>query len=382
MGKIGICACYNSFNYGSMLQAFATQIAIEKLGYESEYIVYYKKKGITSKIKQIPRIFNMNLVNDKMLVIKKKINLYTHPEIKERDNIRKKAFEKFKDNYYYQFSTPYYGFGQLCEGAKKYSTVLVGSDQLWTPGGLATNFYNLMFVPENINKVSYATSFGVNHIPWYQIKRTRRYLSRINHLSVREIRGVEIVKDICGKNAKIVVDPTLLLTSDEWIKYIPEKKLINESYIFCYFLGTNTEHRKLAQELKRRTGLKIVVIPFLDSFIKSDLKFGDLQLYDIGPDDFVNLIRNAEYIITDSFHGSIFSIIYHKKFAVVNRYSNSTQSRNSRISSLIKLTGLESCYLYDNTLGGIKEEINYDMVDKKIRKLREESILFLENSLQ
>lgn len=380
--KIGICACYATLNYGSMLQAYATQITINNLGYDSEFIVYRKSSSISYKIKQLPRLFNKNLLFDKSIALQKKLALKMHPEIKKKDKCRKEAFLKFSKEYYVKFSKEYIGYEELKKGAKNYDSVVVGSDQLWTPGGLATNFYNLMFVPDNINKVSYATSFGVSQIPWYQKKRTKEYLERINFLSVREIAGAKIIKELTGRDANVVVDPTLLLSLEEWNERIPLKHIVSEKYIFCYFLGKNLKHRDIAKQLQQKTGLKIVCTPYLDSFVKSDKSFGDYQLFDIGPNDFVNLIRGAEYVLTDSFHGSVFSIIYHKKFITLNRFSNGRQSRNSRIDSLCEVLGLSERRQCDDIFTNMDAEIDYTIVDEKLDEIRKSSIEYLRKSLE
>lgn len=382
MKKVGICACYDTLNYGSMLQSFATQVVIDNLGYDSEYILYKKKKTPIFLLKQIPRLLNKNLMFDKMLVLKKTWALKKYPGIALKNKERERAFKRFQEKYYRKFSPVYYGYDQLCKCAMNYDSVLVGSDQLWTPGGLATNFYNLMFVPDNVNKISYATSFGVSSIPWYQKGRTKKYLRRINYLSVREVKGAQIVNEISGLKANIVVDPTLLLTKDKWAEAVPEKRLVEEPYIFCYFLGENCIHRDIAEELKTKTGLKIVSTPFLDSFVERDLNFGDLQLFDVGPDDFVNLIRGAEYILTDSFHGSVFSILHHKKFVTLNRFADGGQSRNSRIDSLCALLGLEERRYKTDIAAQITEPIDYETVEEKLTVLRKESLVFLEKALK
>ena len=381
MKKIGICACYNTLNYGSMLQAYATQISVDKLGYESEFIIYEKKKTVSFILKQIPRLLNKNLMVDKMMHFKKKFKMRRYPEIVEKNSNRYDEFKRFQKQYYRKFSPAYYGYDALCEGASNYDSVLVGSDQLWTPGGLATNFYNLMFVPDEINKISYATSFGVGSIPWYQKKRTKQYLNRINYLSVREIRGAEIISELTESKAKVVADPTLLLTAEEWASAIPQKRIVQEPYVFCYFLGENPEHRKIALELQQKTGLKIACTPFLDNFVEEDINFGDLQLFDVGPDDFVNLIRNAEYVLTDSFHGTVFSILHHKKFITLNRYSSGGQSRNSRIDSLCSILGLEERRYTGDFFDKMNSEINYSNVDEKLSELRNESLKFLKKAL-
>lgn len=380
--QVGICACYSTLNYGSMLQSFATQEAINKLGYTAEFIRYKKKKSPAFIIKQIPRLLNGNLMFDKWLALKKKLLLSLYPSVKHSDNQRKELFRKFGDQYYKCFSEEYYGYENLQKAANKYDTVLVGSDQLWTPGGLPTNFYNLMFVPDAVNKVSYATSFGVSNIPWYQKKRTRRYLRRIDHLSVREIRGAEIVGALADREAKVVADPTLLLTAQEWDERIPSKQIVEFPYVFCYFLGENEMHREIAEEFGRKARLQIVSTPALDSFVKRDLAFGDEQRFDVGPDDFVNLIRNAEYILTDSFHGTVFSILYHKRFLTLPRFSAGVQSRNSRIESILRLAGLERRLYRENLIDEIQEDIDYSEVDKHIEELRRNSYEFLSNALK
>ena len=379
--QVGICACYATRNYGSMLQAFATQAAIEKLGYRAEFIRYKKKKNLRYCLAQLPRVLNTNLLFDKCMIAKKKILISMHPAVKELDRRRNSIFADFGKRYYKSFSAEYYGYEALKRGAHQYETVLVGSDQLWTPGGLPTNFYNLMFVPDYVNKVSYATSFGVSNIPWYQKRRTTEYLSRIDYLSVREIRGAQIVKEMANREAKVVADPTLLLTAQEWNKAIPEKKVAEEPYIFCYFLGENESHREIGEELSKKTGLRIVTTPFLDSFVKRDLSFGSEARFDVGPDDFVNLIRNAAYVLTDSFHGTVFSILYHKQFLTLPRFASGVQSRNSRIESILRLAGLEKRLYREDVFEQIREPVDYQGVDQNMEILRKDSYEFLSKAL-
>lgn len=382
MGKIGICACYDNYNYGSMLQAFATQKAISKLGYENEFIVYRKKKNLQFILKSIPRALNGYFIGAKINEIKRNKEFDKHQDIKKNIKIRQQEFKKFEKNYYECFSNEYVGFEELKSGAENYSSVLVGSDQLWLPIGLGSNFYNLMFVPDNINKISYATSFGVSQIPWYQVRKTRKYLSRINYLSTRELKGREIIKKIANIDAKVVVDPTLLFDGNEWKDLIPEEKIINEKYIFCYFLGKNKKHREEVKKLAQKKNLKIVILPHLDDFVEYDENFGDYKLYDVDPTKFVNLIRNAEYICTDSFHGTVFSILNHKKFITFNRFDESSKnSRNSRIDSLCNQLNIED-RRYKQDILKIEKEIDYQSIDKKIEKLREDSYIFLKNALK
>ena len=145
----------------------------------------------------------------------KKIGKQKHPEFKKNEAIRLIAFNNFKNEKFKKLSPVFIGFEALCKGASRYSAVITGSDQLWSPAGLPTNFYNLMFVPANIRKISIASSFGVKYIPWYQIGRTRKYLNRIEFISMRENRGSEIVKELTGKNVPTILDPVFFFNADD-----------------------------------------------------------------------------------------------------------------------------------------------------------------------
>lgn len=237
------------------------------------------------------------------------------------------------------------------------------------------------FAPDNKPKIAYATSFGVSQIPDGQKKTTAKYLNRFQHLSTRELAGQKIVKELTGKMAQVVCDPTLLFDAEGWKQMLSEKKIVEEPYVFCYFLGTNEEHRKIANEFKSKTGLKLVTCPFLDNYVECDLNFGDIQLFDMDASDFMNLIRHAEYILTDSFHGSVFSILNHKKFMTFNRFNAGANSRNSRIDSLCTLLGLSE-RRYNGDIMNVEKDINYNAVEEKLEKLRADSIKYLETALK
>ena len=212
--------------------------------------------------------------------------------------------------------------------------------------------------------------------------KTKEYLSRIEYISVREKAGAKIVETVSEKKAEVVADPTLLLTKSEWDRLIPDRRIVDKPYIFCYFLGENPSHRIIAEEFSEKIGLPIVCTPFLDRYVKSDEKFGDMQLFNIGPDNFVNLIRHAEYVLTDSFHGSVFSIINHKQFVTFNRFNDNNQnSRNSRIDNLCELLGINGRRYTENIISTAKAEINYSEVDARVTSLRLQSINFLNQAL-
>lgn len=381
---IGVCIKYFHENYGGMLQAYATVKMLEEHNIQYELIRYEKKKSLAFVIKSLPRLLNSVLRNDKIEAAKKQKGLREHKEFAENDAVRMKAFAEFKDKAFTNLSEVYHGYAKLCEGAEKYSAVITGSDQLWSPAGLPTNYYNLMFVPDDIRKISYASSFGVSNIPWYQKRRTINYLNRIEYISMRENRGSEIVKELTGRSVPTLLDPVFMFDKAGWERLVPNQKEFDEPYIFSYFLGDNPGYRKAVQQAANELGCKIVALRHLDQYIDSDEDFGDYAPYDVAPDRFLNLIRGAEFVCTDSFHGSVFSIIHHKPFVTFNRYSEGAKhSKNSRIDTLCANLGLQSrrYNLNTNLADVLEEKINYDDVDKKLAVLRAEADLYIKTAL-
>lgn len=382
---IGVCIKYFHENYGGMLQAFATISMLEKRGIEYELIRYKKSRTLVTMIKSIPRLLNRVLINDKYEGFLKKRALRIHPHFRVNNEIRMKAFNKFNNTHFTKLSPIFSGYDELCEGSSKYSAIVTGSDQLWSPAGLPTNYYNLNFVPCGIRKISYASSFGVEQIPWYQKKRTAEYLKRIDFISMREDNGCKIVKELTGRNVSTILDPVFMFDKEGWEKLIESQVIIEEPYIFAYFLGRNLEYRKVVYEAAQRLHCKVVTLRHLDQYVPEDEKFGDIALYDVDPGDFLNLIRGARYICTDSFHGTCFSIICEKKFVVFNRYQdNDKKSKNSRIDSLCKNLNIEGRrYSTNEMLANILQlNIDYVNVKKHIMKLMDITNEYLDKAFQ
>lgn len=385
MKTLGICIVCSNNNYGSMLQSFATLRLLGERDIKFEVIRYIKCKNANFVIKSIPRLFNRIVWSDKKMLIQKKLNLSLRKDFKKHELIREKVFENFRNHEFKKYYTYFHGYSALKAGSLKYDGVLVGSDQLWSPSGLPTNFYNLQFVEHDTPKISYASSFGVKDIPNYQIRRTQNYLKRIEYISTRENNGKRIIKELINRDVPVVLDPTLMLTSDQWDNYVVDGFKCKEPYIFAYFLGTNLEHRLQVTKLSNDLNIKIVTLRHLDQYVKEDEEFGDYAPYNIDPLNFISLIKNALYVCTDSFHGSVFSILYHKKFVTMNRYSKSAKdSKNSRIDSLLSNLGLEDRRYSDNhrLIDIIKREINYIDVEKRLTLMRDSSNMYLNNALK
>lgn len=382
MKKLGICACYQHKNYGSQLQSYATTVELARRNIDFEIIRYKKKTTPLLLIKSLPRLLNPIFINDRIIeTSQKKMMLKLHPQLAQDNAVRNAAFDKFSQSRFKKLSPVYYGYEQLKEQSKKYTAVMVGSDQLWSPSGITSNFYNLMFADDNTVKISYATSFGVSQINPRYHKIYNTFLNRLNFISVRENSGKKIVEELSSNKAEVVCDPVILLDAEQWLKEIPNKRLYDEPYIFAYFLGKSAEYRDAVTKFAKQKDLKILTEPHMDSYNKADENFGDYTPFDIGPAEFVNLIRNAEYVFTDSFHGSVFSMLYQKQFLVFNRYSdNSSSSKNSRIDSFCKNYGL-SDRRYNVNIADVENKINYEDVLGKVDEHRQKSKAFLDRAL-
>ena len=385
MKKIGIVSCYFKDNYGSMLQAYATQKVLDNMGLENETFnikgnidfAKGKKKYYKSQI------FNYSFIKSKIGMAWLKIYKKFNKNLGKNISIREKKYEEFRKEI--NLTRPYHTYKELNEYSKNYSSVIVGSDQLWLPVNIVADYYTLNWVPENVNKVSYATSFGISQVPNKYKELYTKFLNRLNYISVREDKGLEIVKELTNKEATLVCDPTILLTREEWLQIQQQEPIIKDKYILCYFLGKNIEHRKFAERLKAKTGCKIVSLNHADEYVKYSDKFADETPYDIGPKEFLNLIRNAEYICTDSFHGTVFSLINNKKFFTFERYSskNGKISTNSRIYSLLGIMNLQNRVLKGNEdiEKVLNYEIDFNIVNEKLSEFRENSKKYLTQAL-
>lgn len=369
MKRVGIVSCYFKNNYGSMLQAYATKKILDNNNIPNETInidgnIDFKKGKRKYYLSQI---FNFNFIASKFGMIKMKIDTKLNRTLGKNVSIRNKKYEEFRKQFNLSRSSNTYN--DLTKLAKeRYSDIVLGSDQLWLPVNVVADYYTLNWVPEDINKISYSTSFGVSNIPQKYNNLYKNFLKRINHLSVREETGIKIIKDIANLDAKLVCDPTILLTKEEWDEVATKERIIEDKYILCYFLGKNIEHRKFAERLKAKTGYKIVSLNHADEYVKYSDKFADITPYDIGPSEWINLVKNAEIVCTDSFHGTVFSLIYNKVFFDFRRYSSrSKASTNSRLDSLLKIVEVSN----ERILTGgedVEKVLNYNIDFEKVNK--------------
>ena len=380
MRKIGL-VCVNNNNYGSILQSFALQHILKKLGNDVTVIRYEEK----SLMQKLHRMKSKEWTLNKWNYIK---NYYIIPiwnkPLKKGLELRNARFYKFK-NSHFNYSDIYISLNAISQYVKRMDVVVLGSDQVWHPSNLEMNYFTLNFVPINIKKISYAPSFGVSSLTKIQAKKTIDFLKRFDAISVRELSGKKIIKDLIGKDVEIVCDPTLLLSSDEWNAVLNiSKPIVNFKYILCYFIGDNPWQRKKAETLSEKLGLKIISLPHIDKYVHNDESYADIKYYDAGPIEFVNLIKYASLVLTDSFHATVFSIINHTPFFSFNRFkTNNKTSTNSRISSILEILGLERRHIKSETNLNIKDDIlcDFSKADKALEIFRNDSLVYLKKSI-
>lgn len=384
--KVGLVTCYFKDNYGSMLQAYATKKILDNNNIANETINIDSNIDFKNGKKKyyLTQIFNFNFIKSKFGMVKLKLDKKINKKLGENISIRTKKYKEFRKNF--NLSPPFKTYQELSKFAlDNYTDIIVGSDQLWLPVNVVADYYTLNWVPKNINKISYSTSFGVSNIPSQYNVIYKSFLKKIDYLSVREDSGVKIIKDLSDLSAKLVCDPTLLLTKKEWEQEMIQGKIINDKYILCYFLGNNIKHRKFAERLKKETGFKIVSLNHADEYVKYSDVFADIKPYDIGPKEWLNLVKNAEYICTDSFHCTVFSLIFNKIFFCFRRYkSNNKGSTNSRLDSLLKVSGVSNERILngnENIKKVLEYKVDFKKVNTNLSNFRNESKNWLLDSI-
>lgn len=383
--KIGMVIVYKSTNYGALLQAFATQRYIENAGLETEIIVCENGTWSGNKLKKVVKHFIPVVLKTTLKTIRRKKNISKNTVIQKADQERNCKADEFVSAYMHGI-TRFSSLNELREYVSEtYSTVMVGSDQLWTPQCFYNDLNTLRFVPDSVNKVSYATSMGVSRIPWYTTGVLRKFISRINYISVREVTGRRIIEEVSGRDDVIVVpDPTLLLEKDEWDTAIQHSGEIGD-YIFCYFLANDGESMRKTLEFAKKRNIRVVAVRNIEVFDEDNTDYGIAEILESPSiSEFVNHIRNARYVFTDSFHGTLFSIINHKEFVTFYRTKHSNKdSRNSRIDDFLEALQLDHRIVKNNVdLSEIvANAIDYGNVDIKVSEMRKTGREFLHRAL-
>lgn len=368
--RIGIITIHKIHNYGSILQAYALQRVCEQLGYITEIIDY-----------NFPNIFQQDnqysVSNDTQPNEPQWIKVLFGPAILNQH----RGIERFVNNHIHLSSQQYSSPDELLINAPIYDVYLTGSDQVWNPRYCNGDpSFLLHFAPNGARRVSYAASIGSDKIPDDLIPLYRELLLKYSHLSVREPSGRTIIKSLTGQESQVVLDPTLLLNRDDWDLIASKKRANKKKYILCYYLNYSYNAfpyvDDLAADIQSKTGYEIVRVarPPHRLFINK-------TKYCIGasPEQFLALIRDAEIILTTSFHGTAFAVNYGKPvFSIVKSKSGG----DSRQINLMKSLSLE-----DNVLS-ISDPFPdhgafYDVAaeQKRLNNLRQASLNFIQSAL-
>lgn len=378
--KIGVITIVKVNNYGAELQAFALQEKLNTLGYDSEIIDYlfYKNRG--HKKEKISKSFTSlglsRRLKEFLYPIKVFLNTYSYRKDKK---IRESKFDEFhQKNTNFSLKT-YCKYSELYNEQPNYDVYIVGSDQVWNPySNTSLNPYFLTFAPKDKLKISYASSFGVSSIPQEVTSQYKLLLNNIDFLSVREKQGCNIIKEITGRDSKHVLDPTLLLNAKEWDKCSENLDGLPNKYILLYVLKESNYITEVARALAKQYDYKIVRI--CREAVAEDKDGSIINIIDAGPGEFLYLFSNAAFVLTNSFHGTAFSVNYQKPFFSV---VSSKKNNNSRLESLLNLLKLEERLIVESTsidsLPSI--QLNYSEASEILEKEREKSVSFLQDSI-
>lgn len=372
MKKIAKLTWLHNGNYGSVLQALALQKFLLNNGYDVEDLNY----NASLKTKLMNLIVNRNspklfLGKFKALISKKH---YAHPE---KFDLRNKRFEDFK-NKTLRLGPICTSPGAIKKESVKYDVFICGSDQIWSPALMNPVFY-LDFLPDDAHKIAYAPSFGVVDVSKRKKKQISKYLSSFDHISVRETQGKHLVEELLGKSVPVQVDPTMLISSEEWQEYIDDS-IYKKEYIFCYLLTPNPRYIELVRKLSKEKNLPVVIVPTA----KGPFDTGFEEYVEAGPAEWLSLIFNASFVCTDSFHGCIFSTIFHKEFLLFKRFSDTDKkSENSRVYTLTKMLNVEDRLVDASNVSSYTQlkTIDFKEVDRIIQRKAKDSGNWLLQSL-
>ncbi len=352
--KVGILTFPGSPSHGASLQMFALYQTLREKGVEVEIINYIPKHVIHSR--------------------SHKKNIKTHLiafASKFFVKSAKPAFERFEAQLNKYPSIPAESTEQMQELAARYDRIIVGSDQVWNPAvtGNDMNYY-LAFSQNTAQKASYAPSFGVASVADADKEQIASLLSDFTYLCAREKRGAEIIAELTGKSVPVVIDPTMLVSKSNWLKQQTAVKLPAQKYVLLYTIKPSPSLKRFAKAFADKHGLRLVTIGGrLREFItKKEL----YPVSGIGPSEFLNLVNSAEYVITNSFHGSAFSIILEKNFYV--EYSSDT---NSRLTNIVKTFELENCVVTDESLNLPPVKVDYEKVNPILQEKQREALTYL-----
>lgn len=372
MEKVLLTTVFSGYNYGSSLQVLATKTILKELGYDCRLVAMKSLiKGRDIRIKKLITI----LIRSWLIRGKNGANALStykgsYNKVMIGDSVTR--FEQFTNEY---LEPHYMSWNSMKRLAKECVACFAGSDQIWNSSTMYVDpMYYLRFAPAE-KRIAFAPSFGRDFVAEYNKKKMSKWISDFAYLSVREDSGVRLIKDLTGRDAIHLIDPILMVKGETW------KKTLNlqdkqENYILTYFLDKPSESaRKAIAELKETLKCEVIAIPY---------QFDDMSYCDkvvpTGPIEFLDLINNAKCVLTDSFHGTAFSINLHTPFYVFGRNYGTAHSQNSRIESILKMMNMQDRFEQKDIVGQLKA-INFEVSEQILSDERNKSRNYIINTI-
>lgn len=367
--KVGIITRHSVPNYGSLLQSYATQKTIEDMGFEAEIIDYTR---YDERYKNLVKSLIKWKKWDKNFITRIIYKLIQTPNYERMY----KKFQKYRKEILNESKLEYGSLQELKNNPPSADVYCSGSDQIWGKIGVAEydEAYFLKFINDKSkNCIAYSSSFGKENISPNLRENLKQLLENYSKILVREDTAKSILESLGFDNVEQVLDPTLLLNKEQWTDMANCAKNKYKKYILVYQLHDNKKFDKYAKVFSKKTGLKLLRIsPSFYHIVRS----GKL-VYLPNQYEFLSLFKNAEYILTDSFHATVFSIIFNKKFIDILPEKTST-----RIISILKLVGLEERILNNyEDFSFIDKEIEFYNCNKIIDEERKKSLRMLKNAI-
>lgn len=377
--KIGILSFEQHANYGGILQSYALQTILEKMGHHvfvfNRPIQYHKCSFFRSCLRIIKRAVK------KYVLHRPGIRIFA-----ERDDYKYQLLNtKYTAQFVRQYSHTYY-VEHLADIKNEFDAIVVGSDQIWRIEYFKNSWHDLRAADAflafadgwDIKRIAYAASFGqsTSDIPEEELDDCKKHIQMFDAVSVREESGMKICQDILGrKDAKWVLDPTMLLSTKDYMSLIPSSMIqasSNRPFLMIYMLDDNSAIDGLIYRICNKKGLKI---SRFKTYEKRDAPLNDCTRRPV--EEFLWSIAKANYVLTDSFHACVFSILFHRQFTVIANKERGVD----RFLSLLKIFGLEDRMVFSAKDYKPLPDINYERVDDILIKKRLEAIEFLKNSL-
>lgn len=367
--KIGILTFHNAHNYGAVLQAYALKTKLNRMGYEAS-VLNYRNKYIAKVYRKVLHIdfWKRDILPSRWGKVLREVRdvFYGLPEWQRQW----KVFEAFIAEHLLNGNSKILSLEDVANS--DCDVFVLGSDQIWArelTHGMDPVYFG-QFAPEK-KKISYAASVPNGSIPENEKPYFKQYLESLAHISVREEKLAEALRGLTGREVDTVIDPTLLLEKEDYQNLLLDEPLKKGDYVFAYFVVENEMVKKCAKKAAELLGCELIELHYK----KTPEIQGENIILDAGPREFLTYIRDAKLVVTNSFHGTVFSILFQKKFYSVYK-------ENGRIENLLGFLGLMDRHIQAEADINLQQEIDYGQSEGRLQEYRKQSVDFLTKGIE